>query len=173
MNSAGLHHHPACFSPDQLLKQCRQQRTRRSGPGGQRRNKVETAVILVHMPTGIRAEANESRSPEANRKQALFRLRIELALAVRDERNGPHEPTALWQSRCRNGRIAVNPTHADFPALLAEALDVAVAVDGDTRQAAAALQLTHSQLVRFLKLQPRALAIVNALRRERGLVPLQ
>ena len=58
--------HPAALSPEELLHQCRARRTRRSGPGGQHRNKVETAGVLTHAPTGVQAEANERRSQAEN-----------------------------------------------------------------------------------------------------------
>jgi len=165
--------HPAAFSPAQLLQACEVRRTRRSGPGGQHRNKVETAVIVTHRPTGAKGEASERRSQAQNHRMAVFRLRVNLALEVRCPQEPAEVPSSSWQRRCPAGRIHVSPQHDDFPALLAEALDVLTVCGMDVKTAAAALQTTSSQLTRFLQLEPRALAQVNAHRCELGLRALR
>ena len=58
----------------ELARQCEFEFYRASGPGGQHRNKVETAVRVRHLPTGVRAQASERRSREQNRTEALRRL---------------------------------------------------------------------------------------------------
>ena len=162
--------HPAAIPTDELLEACVTRRGRRSGPGGQHRNKVETAIVITHQPTGVRAEATERRSQEQNRQVAVFRLRVNLALQVRGEFS---EPSVLWRSRCRGGRIQASGQHDDFPALLAEALNAASARQWDLKEAAESLQLTTSQLIKFFKTEPKALALVNEQRRERGLHDLR
>lgn len=163
--------HPATLAETQLLSDCKISKTRRSGPGGQHRNKVETAVIITHTPTGISAEANERRSQEANRKQALHRLRLKLAIEVRT-RPGSN-PTPLWQGRVKGGRIAVNPDHADFPALLSEALNQIEAGEFEMAAAANNLGVSSTQLVKLVRLAPAAFAWFNQQRTTRGLHPLK
>src|SRR5262249_9169240 len=143
--------HPAAMDPDALAAECDFRATRRSGPGGQNRNKVETAVILTHRPSGIRAEASERRTQGENRRTAMTRLRIELALSIRRpiEPESSDGPSELWRSRCRGGRILINPEHEDFPALLAEALDVLSATGDDPRAASELLGCTATQLVKL------------------------
>ncbi len=169
--------HPARLDPEALAAVCEFRTIRRSGPGGQNRNKVETAVILTHLPSGVSAEAVERRTQGENRRVALFRLRLKLALEIRTPRATPegeaHRPSELWRRRCRGGRIIINPEHDDFPALLSEALDVLAETGHDPKRAAAELGCTASQLIKLLKDDPRALAFVNEERRRSGLHPLK
>jgi protein subunit release factor B len=52
---------------------------RPSGPGGQRRDKKETAVRLTHTPSGITVIASERRSQAMNLQVAFERLQEKLA----------------------------------------------------------------------------------------------
>lgn len=165
--------HPAACPPERLLAECEVRRLRRSGPGGQHRNKVETAVVLQHRPTGTTAEASERRSQAQNQRLAIARLRLNLALAVRGMPEAWPAPSPLWRSRCPDGRIVVSTDHDDFPTLIAEALDVIFAHGCDVRAAADRLGCSASQLVKLLKREPRALALVNARRAEAGLTALK
>jgi len=56
------------------------------GPGGQHRNKTETAVRIHHRPSGITVTASEQRSRQANIEKALERLAEKLAALRRKPR---------------------------------------------------------------------------------------
>jgi hypothetical protein len=164
--------HPASLDDASLLAQCRVDRRRGAGPGGQHRNKTESAVELHHQPTGLTAQAGERRSQHENQRKALRRLRLNLAVEVR----GSHDrarPSDLWQARRQGNAIPVNVKHADFPALLAEAMDIIAACREDVPKAARCLGISTSQLLKLLKKHPPALERVNQQRQRRGLHPMK
>ena len=164
--------HPSMLDANELIRDCEIRRQRRSGPGGQHRNKVETGIFIEHRPTGVRAEATEKRSQPKNQELAVFRLRLNLALQIRGA-DRYESPTALWNSRVRGGKLKVNEQHADFPALLAELLDNLGWAEWDLKPVAERLGCSASQLVKFLKTDPRALAELNRQREAKGLGKLR
>lgn len=60
--------------------------SRSSGPGGQNVNKRETAVRVVHIPTGLAVHVETERSQEQNRQRALEILKGKLYKKQEDER---------------------------------------------------------------------------------------
>ena len=165
--------HPAALDEDRLLKDCAIEKGRASGPGGQHRNKVSTHVTITHEPTGISAQAGERRSAEQNRTVATTRLRLELAVYERVPVPAGEIRSELWRSRVAKGRISCSERHADYPAMLAEALDVIDACGFDHAKAATRLGCTPTQLVKLVAKHPPALARLNKQRQERGMRPLK
>lgn len=60
---------------DELARSCEAQAFHASGPGGQGVNTADSAVRLVHVPTGIAVVSRESRSQHRNRQLCLQKLR--------------------------------------------------------------------------------------------------
>jgi hypothetical protein len=166
--------HPATLSDEALLKQCATTFGRTAGPGGQHRNKVETAVQMVHEPTGVTATAGERRRQYENRRMAMRRLRMKLAIDIRTDIDpARYRPSPLWQRRRQGRQLSINPKHADYPALLAEGLDMIVARNFDVAGAAGVLGISMSQLARLVRHERHAFARVNDGRVERGLPALK
>lgn len=166
--------HPVSLEDEDLLKQCSIVFGKSGGPGGQHRNKVETAATITHHPTGIVASAGERRRQIENRGKALRRLRLKLAIQVRSKVHpSRHRPSELWEGRRQGKQISVNPEHKDYPVLLAEAMDVVIARKFDVAGAAGVLGISMSQLAKLIRHNKHAFAQINDGRVKQGLPALK
>lgn len=169
--------HPATLSPDKLLDSCGLRTQRRSGPGGQHRNKTSSGVFLHYPPTDTTAEATERRSQADNRNIALERLRFRLAVEVRSPspRDGyqvPAEETAL-RTQYKNHPLKISDRNSEKPAVLALLLNDLHVAGGQPSAVSQEWGTSTSAIVRLVKSHPVAFAFLNQIRQHHGRLPLR
>ena len=90
---------------DALLAECEVQTFRSSGPGGQSVNTTDSAVRLVHEPTGVRVSCQDERSQLRNKQICLKRLRAKLEEMQRvPAKRKPTRPTRAARQRRRDAK---------------------------------------------------------------------
>ncbi len=154
-----------------LFEQCEFDRFRASGPGGQKRNKTESAVRLRHRPSGLMSEANESRSQHENRARALRRLRLAIALRL-------HAAIDLetYVSSATLTRALATPPGRRAPELLpalAELFDVLAASTWRVADTARVLGTTSAAITRLLQVDDDIWRAAAEQRQALGLPPLR
>jgi protein subunit release factor B len=156
---------------EQLLGDCEIDRYRASGPGGQKRNKTESAVRLRHGPSGLAAHATESRSQHDNKREALRRLRAKIAIELRQPAgDSARELAATLAADSKRSDQARRST--DYLRQAAALLDVVAAADYAVGDAARAIGATTAAVVKAVKADPRLHRWVNQQRAQLELKPL-
>jgi RF-1 domain len=156
-----------------LLAQCDVDTYRASGPGGQKRNKTESAVRLRHRPSGLSVIAEESRSQHENRDHALRRLRQQLALRVRQPVDNETVPDALQACIDKKGRLEVGRRDARYLPAAAAVLDVLLVLNGSVADTAMRLGITTGNLSGFITADDDLMLEANRIRAALNLRPLR
>jgi hypothetical protein len=168
--------HPSCLTADEISRQCERRAQRRSGPGGQHRNKTSSGVFLLHAPTGVVAEATERRSQAENSKIALARMQLKLAVEIRTMSPivgciDSEEQGIRRHLQARAMRVARRSP--DYPALCALLLNDFYFTGGQPSLVGQFWKTGSSGLVRFLKTHPPAIVFVNTIREHHGRLQLR
>ena len=170
----------ACRDPAQrllpaelLVRQCRVDAYRGSGPGGQHRNKTSSAIRVTHTPTGIIATGTEMRSQLQNRNHALGRLRRKLAIELRLPVDIPSFVRPGWLDEIPGAAdLGIRPGNERFDEVLAIVLDVLEGAAASVSAAAMTLGVNTAAVVAFLAADPGVWQKVAAMRKAAGLRPL-
>lgn len=164
-------------SDDALIAQCEVDRYRASGPGGQHRNKTESAVRLRHKLLGVSAIGEDSRSQAENKVHAVRRLRSSIALEVREPvRLDGFVPSPRLAAFVAAGTAplgAKTKLTGEYWAAMAELIDLLVAGDLEIGTTAQRLGITTGAMSKLLLHDDQVGRVVNDLRRARGMRPLR
>lgn len=164
-------------SDDALIAQCEVDRYRASGPGGQHRNKTESAVRLRHRATGVSAIGEDSRSQLDNKVAAVRRLRAAIALEVREPVDlatyAPSPRLAAFAAAGTAPLGARTRLTGEYWAAYAELLDLLVAGELEIGATAQRLGITTGAMSKLLLHDEQVGRAVNDLRRARGMRPLR
>lgn len=164
-------------SDDQLIAQCEVDRYRASGPGGQHRNKTESAVRLRHKLSGISAIGEDSRSQSENKLHAVRRLRSAIALEVREpvflENYVPSPRLAAFVAAGTAPLGAKTRLTGEYWAAIGELLDLVVANNLEIGTSAQKLGITTGALSKLLLHDESVGRVLNDLRRAKNMRPLR
>jgi len=145
------------LSDAELLRLCETQAYRGSGPGGQHRNKTNSGVKLKLINFGIETYSCDDRSAHINKLFALKKLRMKIALQIREE-PALQIPFAFPGTA---GKISAD--NKLYPEFIADVLDRAKAASGDLSDAAIMWGLSKSALNKIILADKKVLEVLNSL----------
>jgi hypothetical protein len=144
-----------------LARHCRIARRLGTGPGGQKRNKTASAVLVTHESSGCDGAADDTRSQHQNLHLALRRLRLNMA--------------GHWRQPPPAAPLGLPPTARapDRWLWLARLFDVLEAHHWSLADSVTAAGLNTARIVKELADEPQLWQRANEARRQRGLPVLK
>lgn len=128
---------------EELLKLCKIDCVKGSGPGGQKRNKTSSAVVLTLSELDITVSDCTERSQFRNRENSLKKLRFAIALKLRQAPMG----NGLCNIQC-------SMQSDKYPLFAAQLLDYLHAVEFDHKLAAGKCGISPSAMLKKIHRDP-------------------
>ena len=148
------------MSDDDLAAECSWDFHKTTGNGGQKKNKTSSAVRVFHQPTGLSAVCDRERSQKMNRKGALHKLRLAIALAYREKFD-----TSV-NTVC--GGTVPALSSPNYPLFAAYTLDALADAEWEPEAACALLGWSKSHLFKIIGRDPALGAVINREREKRS-----
>ena len=153
------------LSDEELMKECRFDAMRGTGPGGQKRNKTSSAARVTHLESGLSAFDDVTRSQHQNLKHALDKLRGEIAVNLLP---GEGESTP-----CIPLAPVPKPNSRNYFLWLGRIFDALLATDFQMPEAAARFECSPSHLIRIVAKDEFAWQKLAEARQRRKMTPLR
>jgi len=152
------------LSDSELLKKCEISAYKGSGPGGQHRNKTNSGVKLKICNT-LETYSCDDRSAHINKLLALKKLRLKIALQIREK------PTEQIPFPFPGASGKISPDNALYPQFIADILDRINFCKGDLAEAAKIWGLSKSALNKIILQDKKVLEAFQKIRSAASPIP--
>ena len=142
------------LTDQELMEQCVLDKFRASGPGGQKKNKTDSAVRIRHVSSGLVGLSSESRSQHINRVYALRRLRLKIALTLRSNPPNVRSELEKFVQQTKNSSFTLNTRNSKYSIIVASLFDELSANNWKVSLTAKKIGVTSSSLNKFLRSNP-------------------
>ena len=142
------------LTDQELMEHCVLDRFRASGPGGQKKNKTDSAVRIRHIGSGLIGLSSESRSQHVNKTYALRRLRLKIALVLRDNDQNDHIELKKFIQQTGTKTFTLNIRDPRYPIIVASLFDELSVNNWKISVTAKKIGITSSTLNKFLRSNP-------------------
>ncbi len=147
---------------DTFLKACTQEGYQASGPGGQKRNRKFSAIRITHQETKISVTSSETRSQHNNRKTALKKLKLKIAIEIGGPKIISYNPT----------NIKIGLSNPKYPLFIAFLFDNLWDNNFSISETAKSINISTSKLIKLISRDIIIWKIVNNYREKLGLKQL-
>ncbi len=151
------------LTDQELMEQCVLDKFRASGPGGQKKNKTDSAVRIRHVSSGLVGLSSESRSQHINRVYALRRLRLKIALTLRSNPPNVRSELEKFVQQTKNSSFTLNTRNSKYSIIVASLFDELSANNWKVSLTAKKIGVTSSSLNKFLRSNPELWRALNNL----------
>ena len=149
------------MTDEELLKLCKTDHFIATGKGGQKRNKTSSAVRLSLNDSTISVTASEDRQQSVNKKLAIRKLRLSIAMELRQE-------AQAWQ-----GQLDMNAKNPQYPLFIGCLTDYLFESNWQVSEVAKSFDISTGKLIKIISKDDSFWQFVNKERQGNGYKPLK